>query len=86
MLHQEKNKMDIKNKLEREGFSINLLKDYKLYYPKSIWQSLDTKTKKIIADTISYLKISPYSMFLDKDFLFDFSKPFLKEKSLKSMK
>jgi len=71
--------MKIQNKLLKRGFSINLLEDARLEYPQGIWEGLDKEIKKIIIDNLVYLKVSPYSMFLDKEMHFDFSKPNLKD-------
>lgn len=71
--------MIIQNKLLKRGFSINLLRGAKLEYPKGIWEDFDKETKKIIIDNLTYLKVSPYAMYLDKEMYFDFSLPYLKD-------
>jgi hypothetical protein len=71
--------MIIQNRLLKKGFSINLLEDARLEYPKDVWEDLDKEIKKIIIDNLVYLKVSPYGMFLNKEMNFCFSKPFLKD-------
>lgn len=71
--------MIIQNRLLKRGFSTNLLKNARLEYPKGVWEGTGRKMKKIIIDNLSYLKISPYLMFLDKEMCFDFSLPYLKD-------
>ncbi len=77
MFYQEK-KMEIRNKILKRGFSINLIKNSEIEYPKNTWETLDKETKKMIADNWVYLRLSPYSMFQDKEIYFDFSLPGLK--------
>lgn len=71
--------MIIHNKLQKRGFSINLFKDASLEYEKGVWENLDKEIKEVIMGNLVYLKLSPYSIFLDKEMYFDFSEPYLKE-------
>jgi len=70
--------MIVKSKLLEKGFSINLLKDCEVEYPKNIWKKLGIGSKKVIVGNLVYLKVSPYSMF-NQEMHFDFSLPKLKE-------
>ena len=71
--------MIIQHKILKRGFSINLLKNSRLKYPLGIWENLSMETKQTLTDNLTYLKVSPYAMFLDKEMHFDFSLPYLKE-------
>jgi len=71
--------MKIQNKLLKRGFSVNLFKDASIEYEKGIWENLDKGIKQTIIGNLVYLKVSPYSMFLDKGIHFDFSLPHLRE-------
>jgi len=68
--------MIVQNKLEKRGFSVNLFKDASIEYQEDVWENIPDEIKKIIMGNLVYLKISPYSMFLEK-MHFDFPKPYL---------
>jgi hypothetical protein len=71
--------MIIKNRVGKGGFSINLLKGARVEYPRTIWGTLHKRDHQIIADNLTYLKVSPYSMFLSERMDFHFPHPHLKD-------
>ena len=71
--------MIIENNLKKRGFSISLFKDASITYPEGVWEEIDIDVKKALIENIAYLKVSPYAMFLDKEIMFNFPFPYLKD-------
>ncbi len=71
--------MEIKINFLKQGFHTSLLKNSKILYPKDVWGSIKKENREAIAENLAYLKISPYSMFFEQEFYFNFSKPYLKD-------
>ncbi len=77
--------MEIKSRLLKTGFSINLQKNFKIEYPRAVWESISKETKKTIAENIIYLKTSPYSLFLEEEIHYNFSVPYMRRLADKGM-
>lgn len=77
--------MEISIKPSKDGFSTSLLKNSRVKYPDGIWSSLKKETGEIIAENAAYLKVSPYAIFFDEEFYFDFSRPYLSDLGDKGM-
>jgi len=77
--------MIIKSKLLKRGFSTNLFEDASIEYIEGIWETIGRRIKEAVVENLVYLKVSPYTMFNNEIFDFDFSKPHFKELSDKSV-
>ena len=69
--------MIIKNKATKRGFITNIY-HAGVEFPKNTWQELDSRQKQAVIDNLLYLKLFPFSIFMEKDMIFESDFPYLK--------